>query len=404
MTESKVRISGKVLIVDDNPKNLQVLGSALRTSNYEVEFSTDGMGAIEWLRNEAFDLVLLDVMMPELDGFETCRRIRKDRKADDLPIIFLTAKTDRESILKGFKVGAQDYITKPFDADELLARVGTNIALKKMRQELADINEHLESKVIERTRQLDEANKELSVLDTIKVEFLNMLSHEIRTPLNGIKGSLQLLKVRIDNEDLIQLIDILDLSVERLENFSYTALLITRLNSKKYRIDKSLINVKEELDFSLLPLNNELSQKGLKMNVGNNLEAAFIYTDKTMLHEIFKRIFDNAIKYSPDDTTVHVNYRDGDKYCYINIQDEGNGFPDKILNSRLKLFNPGEHHVNRNMGLNLYLSNLIMEYLGGKFEIGNSEEGGAFVSLAFKKDEPEPEAEEVKTKKTFLTE
>lgn len=223
----KIQNAGRILIVDDNPKNLQVLGSTLQVQQYDVEFSTSGSGAVSWLENENFDLILLDVMMPEMDGFETCLKIRENLKNNDIPIIFLTAKTDKESIINGFKAGAQDYITKPFDSEELLARVSTHIELKLARQVLKDVNELLDEKVAERTTQLNEANKELAELDAVKGEFLRMLSHEIRTPLNGIKGSLQLLKLRIENEELIQLINILDSSVDRLENFSYSALLIT---------------------------------------------------------------------------------------------------------------------------------------------------------------------------------
>lgn len=383
MEENLDHTNARILIVDDNPKNLQVLGGSLRSNNYDVEFSTSGKGALEWLNNEEFDLILLDVMMPEMDGFETCTKIRSELNNKEVPIIFLTAKTDRESILNAFQVGAQDFITKPFDSKELLARVETHLELKFARQKLKNLNENLEQKVAERTLQLNIANKELADLDRVKGEFLNMLSHEIRTPLNGIKGSLQLLKVRIDNEELVQLIDILDSSVTRLEDFSYTALLITRLKSKKFNIENSLINLRNETDFALLPINAMLTQKEIQINTDDLLIDLLFETDKDLFHELLKRIFDNAVRYSPDGGIVRVISDEDDEKITIKIVDNGNGFPSKILTNKLKLFNPGETHVNKNMGLNLYLSSLIMNYLGGTMDIANNPEKGACVVLTF---------------------
>ena len=105
-----------ILIVDDNPKNIQVLGNILRRENYKVEFATNGEQAIDRIGIESFDLILLDVMMPIMNGIEACKEIRKTKPASDLPIIFLTAKSERNDILEGFNAGAQDYIVKPFDS------------------------------------------------------------------------------------------------------------------------------------------------------------------------------------------------------------------------------------------------------------------------------------------------
>jgi DNA-binding response OmpR family regulator len=116
----------KILIVDDNPKNIQVLANTLSNSDYEVEYTSNGYDAIDWVNKESFDLILLDVMMPEMDGYETCLKMKENPALKDLPIIFITASTDIESIVKGFDIGAVDYITKPFNKKELLARVNTH--------------------------------------------------------------------------------------------------------------------------------------------------------------------------------------------------------------------------------------------------------------------------------------
>lgn len=124
-----------ILIVDDNPKNLQIVGSILQDEGIDAEFAMNGDAALEWIQNRAFDLVLLDVMMPGMNGFQVCRQIKSILKYESLPIIFLTARTDTESIIRGFESGGVDYISKPFNRRELLARVMNHLMLKKASDE-----------------------------------------------------------------------------------------------------------------------------------------------------------------------------------------------------------------------------------------------------------------------------
>lgn len=122
-----------ILIVDDEPKNIQLLGSLLREKGYLVEFALDGAKALKWLDAKPFDLVLLDIMMPGMDGYEVCRRIKENFETRHIPVIFLTAKTETEDIVKGFETGGSDYITKPFKSPELLARVKVRVEMKMLR-------------------------------------------------------------------------------------------------------------------------------------------------------------------------------------------------------------------------------------------------------------------------------
>ncbi len=125
-----------VLIVDDNPQNLQVLGNIMEKNGYEAALALDGPQALEYLMGESPDLILLDVMMPEMDGYQVCERIKASNKTRDIPVIFLTAKTSIDDVVKGFEAGAVDYVTKPFTPAELLARVKTHIELKRARDEI----------------------------------------------------------------------------------------------------------------------------------------------------------------------------------------------------------------------------------------------------------------------------
>ena len=189
----------KILIVDDQPQNIQVIGNLLRDYHYKSGFSTSGENALELLEKSNFDLILLDINMPGIDGFEVCTQIRSKSTHPnyDTPIIFLTAKIETDSILKGFQLGGQDYVTKPFNNEELLARVKTQISLQLAKRDLKDINENLENLVQKRTNkiqliteELQAAHDELKIMDQVKGEFIRAISHELRTPLTGIMLSL----------------------------------------------------------------------------------------------------------------------------------------------------------------------------------------------------------------------
>ena len=136
-----------ILLVDDNPQNLQVLGKLLQEEKFEIEFAVNGEATLEWLKIKQFDLILLDLNMPGMNGFEVCKLIRSDNEMCEIPIIFLSAESERESILKGFEVGAQDYVIKPFDSRELLARVKTQLDLKLKTEKLEKVNEWLGKKI-----------------------------------------------------------------------------------------------------------------------------------------------------------------------------------------------------------------------------------------------------------------
>ncbi len=139
-----------LLIIDDNSKNLQILAEMLRQNNYRVATAKDGLKAINFAKKRKPDLLMLDVMMPEIDGFEVCRRLKEDPDTSDIPIIFISALADTEDKVKGFQAGGVDYITKPFQKEEVLARVDTHVELKRSREDLKDAY-----------RKLYEANKEL---------------------------------------------------------------------------------------------------------------------------------------------------------------------------------------------------------------------------------------------------
>jgi two-component system sensor histidine kinase/response regulator len=185
-----------ILLVDDNTRNLQVLGKLLQEEKYEIEFAVNGEGTLEWLKNKQFDLILLDLNMPGMNGFEVCKRIRSDNGMCEVPIIFLSAESERESILKGFEVGAQDYVTKPFDSRELLARVKTQLDLKSKTEKLEKINEWLGKKIDNwlklsvdrpRARETDDLSAKLIEFDKNQSYVLKDICLELSTSIKEIE-------------------------------------------------------------------------------------------------------------------------------------------------------------------------------------------------------------------------
>ncbi len=157
MSENITQGISTVLIVDDNVRNLHLLGSYLKNEGLKLEFAINGISALQWLKRMSFDLILLDIMMPDIDGYEVCSMIKKDPAFSDIPIVFITAKTDTASIVEAFRCGAVDYITKPFIKDELVARVNTQIRLKRSNDSQVRYINEINSKNYQITKSIEYA-------------------------------------------------------------------------------------------------------------------------------------------------------------------------------------------------------------------------------------------------------
>lgn len=391
MEKKQVKPS-KVLVVDDNPKNIQVIANILTNEHYSVGYATNGQMAISTLKNaNDYDLVLLDIDMPVMNGLEACRQIKEDQRLKNIPIIFLTAYTDTEKIVAGFEAGAQDYVTKPFNSTELLARVKTHIDLKKSREILLDVNLYLEEQVLLRTEELsiayeklDKANAKLEQLDQAKTEFIHILSHEIRTPLNGIIGSVSLLKLENDSEKNTMLLDILDRSVKRLEHFSYQTLNISSLRTHGAKaLSLSKVNMADQLKKCITDLTDPASIKKISFKTDNQTRSNLVEADECFIQKLLHILLNNAIKHSPENTEVRIETEILDDKLLVWIRDSGPGFSDELKDSCFTPFSTGANHVNQNMGLDLYFARLVMDAHSGEIEVGNNANGGGFVRLEF---------------------
>jgi two-component system, sensor histidine kinase and response regulator len=382
-----------ILIVDDTPGNIDILVELLE--DFDTKIAINGEDALETaFEGDPPDLILLDIMMPEMDGYEVCEKLRANEKTKNIPVIFLTAKTEKDDIVKGFEVGGQDYITKPFDARELMERVKTQLELKSQREILKNMNIILEEKVQERTAQLqealsnlDKANKELQGLDTAKNSFLMMISHELRTPLNGIVGASYFLRDSLsEDKELGEFVDMLKLSVDRLEKFSTTALIITQLQAE-YKLSIETIDMVELAKQCIEKYKEAAKEKVISIFKDIVDPDLKIDAEKVMIERAVNSIIDNAIKYSEENSFIRLKiYADGNKKI-IEVSDKGRGFTQEALDKLFKPFGLGEQHYDDNIGLSLKATKHIMEAHGGEIEVENLEEGGACVRLIFL-DEP----------------
>jgi two-component system, sensor histidine kinase and response regulator len=381
----------KVLAVDDNPKNIQVIGSILMEANYEVGFAIDGKQALDLL-NESndYDLVLLDINMPVMNGFEACKAMRNNKLLREIPVIFLTAMNEPENILAGFEAGGQDYVTKPFNARELLSRVKTHLELKRSKDQLKIVNQWLEIKVQERTKELLQTNaalgivnNELILLEKVKADFLEKLSREVRAPLAGIMGYLSALKDEMDPSELLDLLKYLDVSVERLERFTTTSLLITQLRTNTAEISVSAINSGELLSFVTQRQADQIELRGMTVVVNGDPTAITIYGQRNLLELCFENLIDNALKYAPVGSKLIIDVESADNRTICTFKDQGRRFTTETLTQIKELLSREDTKLDENDALDIALVKLIMDAHHGKMEISNNEDLGSVIKLIF---------------------
>jgi len=329
--------NGRILIVDDNSRNVQLVATILDHYKYDVEYALDAISGIERLEKGGIDLVLLDIMMPEMDGFEACQEIKKRQEIADIPIIFVTAKNDKVSINKAFVSGGEDYIVKPFDAKELISRVNVHVELKKNKEKLKDTNADLAQKIKERTHEIQKANaaleglneelkmvnSELISADRTKHKFLSILGHEIGDALNEAIGMLQILKHRVESRKDAQVVEKIDNSLIKLETFIKSALRITALQSKSMRLKFERFDLNQIIGFCLLNLDDKLRNNSIRLR-GQHLDKEMhIHGEHHLISGALLALFDFLVTHCMQNSILQIETikGNGDVRLVITVDD-----------------------------------------------------------------------------------
>jgi len=365
-----------VLLVDDQPRNLQLLGNALFKNDYDVALASSGAEALELIEESPPDLVLLDVMMPEMDGFEVCRRLKESKIAPDLEVIFVTAKTQKEHILHGFSVGGVDYITKPIQIPEVLARVKSQVSLKFAKDELKESNRKL-SRVIE-TQQ----------------RFLSILSHDVRAPLYGLSN---LLSEGVENgadlekEDLLEMMQTCEDFSQRLSTFFEDTLVWARNETGGFEEPETALSLNDAFNAARSLLLSVFEKKGvgLEAEIPSGLG---IVCQPNAFSTVLRNLFSNAVKFSAPGSRVVFRCDPMEDRVQVSVIDQGVGMtPERIQG----LFDPEKRQSTlgtgseKGAGVGLILCQSLIEKMGGRLQVESQPGRGSRFFFEVKRYLPE---------------
>ncbi len=383
-------ISAMILIVDDLPENIEILGTVLRKNKYRVAVAMNGEEAVSHSRSLLPDLILLDISMPGMDGFAVCKILKDDQATADIPIIFLTAKVESYDIVTGFSLGAVDYVTKPFKAPELLMRIKTHLTIKHLNDELKTINENLEKKVEERTRELKVALEKAEHSDKLKSEFLSQISHEIRTPLNAVISSASLIEMEMAgkaDEDIKPLFTSIKYGSRRIIRTVDLILNMAQVHTNSHSFIKERINLCKILDTVYGKYLQMSDDKKLSLSYNTTLKDAFIFADPYAATDIFEQLLDNAINFTIAGSIKIDLTESGDTYI-VNVEDTGIGISEEYLPKLFSYFSQEEGGYTRKFegnGLGLALTKKYCDLSDALISVESKKNVGSKFSVIFKK-------------------
>lgn len=320
-----------ILIVDDVPLNLQMLGGLLQSKGYEVAPASSGAIALEMAQTQTPDLILLDIQMPEMDGFKVCKLLKENPLTKDIPVIFLTAFVETEDIVRGFELGAVDYISKPFNSSELIARVNTHISLKKATDVINESNKKLQIA----NENLEAVNTELKNANSMKNRMLSMVAHDLKNPLGGIQGLVSFL---ISDDRLTKYADIVE-SLDLMQKSSTSMLDLVKeiLDSAALEIGRIQLNTDvvsiEDLVQAAVWQNKPNAEMKDQQLLLTSIDTANNYfmtkADSKRLSQVFDNLISNAIKYSPFSKPIEVTIESFETSIKVSVADHGPGVSDE---------------------------------------------------------------------------
>lgn len=351
----------KILIVDDNKENIDLIAYFLKPQKYNLVTACDGAEALSKVEHEKPDIILLDIMLPKLDGFQVCERVKKNPATQYIPIIMITALKELKDKIRSLEVGADDFITKPFENVELLTRVKSLLRLKKYHDELEIKN-----------RQLEEKNRALVRVDQFKEDLNHLIVHDMKNPLFVIQGNLQMMSMGMDESAssmLKKYIDRIDRSTQNLLRMVMNLIDVSKIETGKMELNLEFVHFNELIDRCSKKILDypENQSKKITLKLQDNLPPIKLDTS------VMERVFDNMISLSvaniKNDGEVVIRTGKKDNFLYFSIHDSGVQIPIKYGEDMFDKFRQIEiknegYRIGR--GLGLTFCNLAVQAHGGK--------------------------------------
>lgn len=389
-----------VLIVDDTLTNLEVLSDYLQSAGFTVSIASDGVNALKQAEYIEPNVILLDILMPGMDGFEVCQKLKANPKTKDIPVLFMTGLTDIADKIKGFELGGVDYVTKPIHKEEVVARIKTHSTLQRMRshlqiqndqlsqeihirqqtenqlkrsqQELNDLNQELEQRVAERTTELIQAKKELETINTELLysnqeleKFAYIVSHDLQTPLRSVNMFTQLLaqeyKGQLDHQAAEYISYITD-GTARMQNLIKDLLTYSRAGKNEQtwipvNLEETLKQIIIDLQANIIAHNAEIVVKKLPTVIANPVEMS----------QLLQNLITNGLKFHGEaNPKIEIDTISQSKQWVISVKDNGVGIEKQYSHKIFQIFQR-LHPENKypGTGIGLTICQKIIERYGG---------------------------------------